>query len=151
MRMVRSQRLFSSFAATALCSLVALAVATSVVLAQAPVVQTPDAGTATLPRVALTTGRSTILETTFDVTRIAVTNPAVADATVVRQREILIDGKAPGTISLIVWGTDTRVQYDVVVDQPVPPLEQQLHQLFPNDDIQVAVNADAVILSGRVT
>ena len=46
--------------------------------------------------VALTTGRSTILTTDFDVTRIAVTNPAIADATVVRPREILIDGKAPG-------------------------------------------------------
>jgi len=54
------------------------------------------------PRVVLTAGRSTVLNTDFDVTRIAVTNPAVADATVVQPREILIDGKAPGTISLIV-------------------------------------------------
>ena len=36
----------------------------------------------------------------------------------VRPREILIDGKTPGTISLIVWGADTRVQYDIVVEQP---------------------------------
>ena len=57
-------------------------------------------------RVALTAGRSTVLTTDFDITRIAVTNPAVADATVVQPREILIDGKAPGTISLIVWGAD---------------------------------------------
>ena len=34
-------------------------------------------------RVVLTAGRSTVLSTTFDVTRIAVTNPAVADAVVV--------------------------------------------------------------------
>src|SRR5687767_2027356 len=81
--------------------------------------------------VSLTTGRSTILTTDFDVTRIAVTNPAVADATVVRPREILIDGKAPGTISLIVWGGDQRTQYDVIVEQPISALEQQLHQLFP--------------------
>ena len=45
-----------------------------------------------------------MLSTEFDITRIAVTNPNVADATVVEPREILIDGKAPGTISLIVWG-----------------------------------------------
>ena len=103
------------------------------------------------PRVDLVAGRSTVLTTDFDVTRIAVTNPAIADAVVVQPREILIDGKAPGTISLIVWGGSSRTQYDVVVEQPTTPLEQQLHQLFPAETIQVATNADAIILSGRVS
>jgi pilus assembly protein CpaC len=102
-------------------------------------------------RVALTTGRSTVLNTDFDVTRIAVTNPAIADATVVQPREILIDGKAPGTISLIVWGGSQRVQYDLVVEQPITPLEQQLKQLYPAETINVAINADAIVLSGRVS
>jgi pilus assembly protein CpaC len=62
------------------------------------------------PKVSLTTGRSAVLTTDFDITRIAVTNPAIADALVVQPREVLIDGKAPGTISLIIWGTDRRTQ-----------------------------------------
>src|SRR5689334_18907453 len=82
------------------------------------------------PQVQVTTGRSTVVATTFDVTRIAITNPAIADAVVVRPREILVDGKAPGTITLMVWGADQRVQYDIVVEQPISPLEQQLHQMF---------------------
>jgi pilus assembly protein CpaC len=102
-------------------------------------------------RVFLTTGRSTVLTTDFDITRIAVTNPAIADALVVQPREVLIDGKAPGTISLIIWGADRRTQHDLVVQQPVPSLEQQLQQLFPREDIQVALNGDAVVLSGRVS
>jgi pilus assembly protein CpaC len=102
-------------------------------------------------RVLLTTGRSTVLTTDFDITRIAVTNPAVADALVVQPREVLIDGKAPGTISLIIWGADRRTQHDLVVQQPVPALEQQLQLLFPREDIQVALNGDAVVLSGRVS
>ena len=57
-----------------------------------------------MPRIIVTAGRSTVLTTDFDVSRIALTNPAMADATVVAPREILIDGKAAGTISLIVWG-----------------------------------------------
>ena len=36
-------------------------------------------------RVVLTAGRSTVLATDFDITRIAITNPAVADAVVVRR------------------------------------------------------------------
>jgi pilus assembly protein CpaC len=103
------------------------------------------------PRVNLTTGRSTVLTTDFDITRIAVTNPAIADALVVQPREVLIDGKAPGTISLIIWGTDRRTQYDLVVQQPIASLEQNLQQLFPNEDIHVALNGDATVLSGRVS
>jgi pilus assembly protein CpaC len=111
--------------------------------------QTPPVPPAT--KVAVTTGRSTVVGTDFDVTRIAVTNPAIADATVVKPREILVDGKAPGTVSLIVWGATERTQYDVIVEQPVSPLEQQLHQLFPGEDVQVTMNADAVVLTGRVS
>src|SRR6266700_1837102 len=63
-------------------------------------------------KITLTAGRSTVLPADFDITRIAVTNPAVADAVVVQPREVLIDGKAPGTVSLIVWGARERRQYD---------------------------------------
>src|SRR5262245_46966466 len=71
------------------------------------------------PRIQVTAGRSTVITTDFDITRIAVTNPAIADALAVQPREVLVDGKAPGTVSLIVWGGPQRVQYDVVVEQPV--------------------------------
>ena len=76
----------------------------SIAIAQAPPVQQAAAQAPAFQRLAITTGRSMVLIADFDVTRIAITNPAIADATVVQPREILIDGKAPGTISLILWG-----------------------------------------------
>ena len=113
--------------------------------------QAPAQGAAAYPKVSLTAGRSTVLTTDFDVTRIAVTNPVIADAVVVKPREILIDGKAPGTISLIVWGGDSRTQYDLIVEPPISALEQQLHQLFPGEAIAVSVNSDSVVLSGKAS
>ena len=110
----------------------------------------PAAGTE-YPKISLTAGRSTVLTTEFDVTRIAITNPAVADAVVVQPREILIDGKAPGTVSLIIWGSSGRTQYDIVVDAGVLGLEQQLKTLFPGEDIRVILNEEALILSGSVS
>ncbi|MGC4081818.1 MAG: type II and III secretion system protein family protein [Vicinamibacterales bacterium] len=104
-----------------------------------------------LPRIALTAGRSTVLAVDFDVTRIAVTNPTIADAVVVSQREVLIDGKSQGTISLIIWGDGRRLQYDVAVDSPVTQLQQQLRNLFPGEDIDVSYNDESVTLSGRVS
>ncbi len=107
--------------------------------------------TPSITRIRLTAGRSTVLATDFDVTRIAITNPVVADAVVVEPREILIDGKGSGTVSLIVWGAGRREQYDVVVEQEVTNLQQQLEALFPGEDIRVNATEEAIILSGQVS
>ena len=114
-----------------------------------PAAQATDASG--FERVVLTAGRSTVLNTPFDVTRIAVTNPAVADAVVVQPREVLIDGKSAGTVSLIVWGGDQRRQYDVVVDPGVTTLQQTFQKLFPGEDIRVAMNDESIILTGNVS
>ena len=116
--------------------------ATAVLPAQQP---------ADIQKVALTAGRSTVLGSDFDITRIAVTDPAIADATVVQPREVLVDGKMAGTVSLIVWGVTERRQYDVVVEPGVSTVEQRLQALFPTEDIRVTVAGDALILSGRVS
>ena len=99
----------------------------------------------------LTAGRSMVLTTDYDITRIAITDPKIADAVVVQPREVLIDGRSAGTVSLIVWGVGRREQYDVVVDPGVTTLQQTLQQIFPGEDIRVAINEDAVILSGQVS
>ena len=103
------------------------------------------------PKIKITAGRSTVQATDFDVTRIAITDPKIADAVVVQPREILIDGKAPGTVSLIIWGGGQRRQYDIVVDAGVLVLEQQLKSLFPGEDIRVSLNDEALILNGAVS
>ena len=112
---------------------------------------TPQNAADSFPKVQLIAGRSTVIGTEFDITRIAVTNPDVADAVVVQAREILIDGKKPGTVSLIVWGSGSRTQYNIVVEQPTTSLEQQLHMLFPGEDVTVGTNEGATILSGHVS
>jgi pilus assembly protein CpaC len=121
--------------------------------AQAPVPpQTPTSRDEPgIRKIELTAGRSTVLATDFDIVRIAVTNPAVADAVVVAPREVLIDGKSSGTISLIIWGSGQRLQYDLVVEQGISSLQQQLQALFPGEDIQVNANDEAIVLSGHVS
>jgi pilus assembly protein CpaC len=102
-------------------------------------------------RVVVPAGRSTVVQTTFDVTRIAITNPEIADAVVVQPREVLVDGKRAGTVSLIIWSADSRHQYDVVVEPPTTALEQQLQMLFPGEAITVGVSDEAIVLSGQVS
>jgi pilus assembly protein CpaC len=132
-----------------LCLMVAPIAAQNPAQPAAPAAQA--AGSSGFERIVLTAGRSTVLTTPFDVTRIAVTNPAVADAVVVEPREVLIDGKSAGTVSLIVWGADQRRQYDIVVDQGVTALQQTFQQLFPGEDLRVAMNDESIILTGNVS
>lgn len=99
-------------------------------------------------RLRIVAGRSRVVATDFDIRRISITDPDVADATVVSPRELLVDGKAPGTISLIVWGEAGRVHYELVVEPAVTVLEQRLRELFPGENVQVSVSDGAVILSG---
>lgn len=104
-----------------------------------------------IERVVLTAGRSTVLRTDFEIVRIAVTNPAVADATVVQSREILVDGKSPGTVSLIAWSSTDRKHYDLVVEPAITTLQTQLRALFPGEEIAVSATDEAIILSGSVS
>lgn len=118
--------------------------------AQAPTSQqTQDSPAA--ERLALTAGLSKVITTDFDITRIAVTNPAVADAVAVQPREVLVDGKAAGTISLIIWGATQRKHYEVVVEPAITTLQQRLQTLFPGEDIQVTTNEEALVLSGHAS
>lgn len=102
-------------------------------------------------RLVITAGRSMVLSTDFNIERIAVTNPEVADAQVVEPRELLIDGRAPGTISLILWGPGIRRQYDLVVETPISTLEQHLRALFPGEDIRIDYSDEAILLSGNAS
>ena len=128
--------------------LVLAAVGLQVPVPQAPAQTFRDDGA---ERVLLTAGRSTVLTIDFDVTRIAVTNPAVADAVVVKPREVLVDGKSAGTVSLIVWGGDARRHFDIVVDPGVSTLQQNFADLFKGEDINVSVTENSVLLSGSVS
>lgn len=132
----------------------ALALGSVSVRAQAPPTAAPASaqGASGEPRrVTLTAWRSVVVPTEFVITRIALTNPNIADATVVSAQEILIDGKSPGTITMFVWGEDRRAQYELVVDPGVSLLQRQLQQLFPGEDIQANETPEAIILTGRAS
>jgi pilus assembly protein CpaC len=151
-------KIWSRLAGRSAVLVVLAAAAPQGIQAQAPAPAAAQPSTAPVPatptyeRITLTAGRSTVLTTQFDITRIAITNPAVADAVVVQPREVLIDGKSAGTVSLIIWGASQRVQYDVVVDPGVTTLQQQFQVLFPGEDIRVDASSEgAIVLAGQVS
>ena len=121
---------------------------------QAAPVQAAALTTSDLSRteVSLLVGRSTLLSLPTAITRVSLTSPDVADALVTTPQQVLIHGKAPGTISMFLWERTGAIrQYEVVVRRDLSELERQVTQLFPGEPITVASNGTDVVLSGVVS
>jgi pilus assembly protein CpaC len=61
-------------------------------------------------------GKSQVLAFTDNITRVSVSDPNIADVMVASPRQVLINGKAAGTTSMVVWDSEDRPTfYDLVV------------------------------------
>src|SRR5262245_56496070 len=99
----------------------------------------------------LLVGRSTILNVGNPIARVSLTVPDIADALVTAPSQLLIHGKAPGTISLFVWDKAGAIKtYEVKVRRDLSALIAQLKQLFPAETITVLGSGKDVVLSGTV-
>jgi len=104
-----------------------------------------------LIRLDVTIGKSQVLNLQEAFTRVSVTNPAIADVFVVTPNQILINGKAVGTTSLVAFYPTKTVFFDVVVQSDLALLRERLKQVAPRDEIQVHPAQDAIILEGNVS
>ena len=120
--------------------------------AQTPAVKSVPAGVKAPvhQQINLLAGRSTVLTTDRPIRRVSLSMPEVADALVTSPHEVLIHGKTPGTISLLVWSDTGRISnYDVVVRQDLGTLEEHLSQLFPGET--VTANGSDIVIAGTVS
>ena len=133
--------------------LVAFGSLTSVVWAQVPPASAVvAAGETDTSAVRVLVGRSTVLDIGSPFARVSLTSADIADAMVTSPNQLLINGKMPGTISMFVWDRAGALRrYDVVVQRDLTRLSEQLHQLFPAENIDVQSNGKNVVLSGAVT
>ena len=99
----------------------------------------------------LTIGKSIVIDYPADIARISTSNPDIVDASPVTGREVLVHGKAFGTVTLVVWSkAGQRNFYNITVEQNLEPLRKLLKETFPNEDIHVQSSRDSLSLTGRV-
>src|SRR4029450_3822205 len=78
-------------------------------------------------QILLLVGRSAVIHTDRSIQRVSLSTPEIADAMVTTPRELLVHGKAPGTISLLVWSDNGRITtYEVIVRRDLTPLAGQI-------------------------
>jgi len=97
-------------------------------------------------------GKSLLINTTETIKRISVTDPNVAFANPVTSTQILVHGRSPGEISLIIWDELERSRsFDLRVDVDVSACAEEEHRVFPDEQISVTPSRAAIVLSGHVT
>jgi pilus assembly protein CpaC len=97
-------------------------------------------------------GKSLLINTTERLKRVSVTDPSVADALVVTPTQVLVNGLAPGEVSLLIWDELERSRsFDLRVDVDITAASEEMHHLFPNEEISVTPSRNAIVLSGHVT
>jgi pilus assembly protein CpaC len=97
-------------------------------------------------------GKSLLINTTERLKRVSVTDPTVADALVVTPTQVLVNGLAPGEVSLLIWDELERNRsFDLRVDVDITAASEEMHRLFPEEQINVTPSRSAIVLSGHVT
>jgi pilus assembly protein CpaC len=96
--------------------------------------------------------KSLLINTQEPIKRISVTDPTVADPAVLTSTQILVHGRAPGEVSLIIWDENERSRsFDLRVDVDVSACAEEEHRVFPEEQISVTPSRAAIVLSGHVT
>jgi len=97
-------------------------------------------------------GKSLLINTTERLRRISVTDPAIASAQPITPTQILVHGKSPGEISLLIWDELERSRsFDLRVDVDVSACAEEEHRVFPDEQIAVTPSRAAIVLSGHVS
>jgi pilus assembly protein CpaC len=162
--MTNKQRLSRTILLGALCFSASAALAQD----SAPATSAGPATTATMPAqvpaasqgqessepqtLHLLVGRSLVITSPSRIKRVSLADPEIAEALVVSPTQVLVNGKKPGGVSLLLWDeTDQSQAFEVSVDIDVLGLSQKIHEVFPAENVHIDTSKDVVIITGKIS
>jgi pilus assembly protein CpaC len=101
--------------------------------------------------VRLKVGRSKVFKTPYNLTRISVADPDIADIILISEREVYINGLAPGVTNVSMWGKSRFTSANVTVEADLTLLKEKLHQILPKEKIGAEAAGESIVLSGEVS
>jgi len=119
-----------------------------------PAQSDPDSPTA----LSLTVGRSAVIDNALPFDRISVGFGDIAEATAISPHQLLLNAKAPGVTSLIVWQEGgTRRLFDVTVvastfltDKRIEAIQREVERELPGQSVTLSFKNETVFLRGTV-
>ncbi len=102
----------------------------------------------------VTVGKSLVVDSPVNIQRVAVANGELAEALAVNPREVLVNGKAAGETSMIIWQQGgNRLFFDLTIrpsNAKVAYVQQEIEREFPGQDIRIALEGETVFVHGSV-
>ncbi len=100
----------------------------------------------------VTVGKSLVVDSPVNIQRVSVANGEFAEALAVNPREVLVNGKAAGETSMIIWQQGgNRLFFDLTVRQSnskVGAVQQQIDRELPGQDMKISFENDTAFLHG---
>ncbi len=97
-------------------------------------------------------GKSVVVNVQAPLARVLSSNPAAVETIATSPTQVVVEGKAAGSSSLILWDQSGNSQMlDVVVDVDVTGLRSAIDRGYPNQHINVQADGGKLILSGMVS
>jgi pilus assembly protein CpaC len=106
----------------------------------------------------VTVGKTVLVDCAQRIARVALGSSEVAQASAVSPTEIMVNGKAPGETSLIIWDTHGGRQFFNVTVRPMATatnesldaVRRELRTELPGEPIKVSYDNNSVFLRGDV-
>jgi pilus assembly protein CpaC len=103
--------------------------------------------------ITLLEGRGELIAFQRDVTKVAISEPKIADAIVISPREVMINAKGPGRATMVVWETGADpARYEIFVTKDTTEWDAFTKAI--NDSagspITVTGTGETIVLSGKV-
>lgn len=98
-------------------------------------------------------GRGQLLTFHQDVTKVAISEPKIADAIVISPREVLVNAKGPGRTTLVIWETGSEpAQFEIQVTKDTADWDTFAKSFTEaaGTPITVTGTGDTIVLSGKV-
>ena len=105
-------------------------------------------------RLTVTAGKSLVIDSPVEIRRVSVASFEVIEAVAVSPRELLVNAKAPGETSLILWQQNGhRVVYEITVrpnSEHADMVREQIQRELPGQDVVLVLEGQTVFLRGTV-
>jgi pilus assembly protein CpaC len=118
-------------------------------LAGAPQTETRSAEGQTLH---ILVNKSVVINVPAPLQRVLASNPTVIDIVAISPTQVVVEGKAAGDSSVILWDESGQSQMlDVIVDLDVSGLRTAVEHAYPDQQIQVQADGGRLLLWGNVS
>ncbi len=98
-------------------------------------------------------GKSILLHPNYDVRRVSVGDPNVADIVVLDDRELQLVAKELGETNVVLWDASGQAQaaIDLAVSRPYAAIEAEMRRVTENDEIRIERVGESVVVRGYVS